>query len=79
MGRSILRAEGGLGQESPEAQGTDGSQRVGRGTGLPDKTQGFNSVRMKIKTTRALSVSASQTPRERYYAGIVRHSPGAQI
>lgn len=57
MGRSIPRAGGG--------QGTEGSQRVGRGTELPDKTWGFSSVTTEDKDYTGFQC-VSQTPREGY-------------
>lgn len=45
MGKSIPRAGGDLGYESPEAQNTKGPQKVAESTGLPHKTQVFSSTR----------------------------------
>lgn len=45
VGKSIPRAGGDLGYESPEAQNTKGPRRVAGSIGLPHKTQGFSSTR----------------------------------
>lgn len=79
MGRSILGAGGGQGYESPEAQGTEGPQRVGRGTGLPDKTRGFSSVRTEDRDDTGFQGKCVPDHMRGTYAGIIRRSPGAQI
>lgn len=79
MGRSILRAGGGQGYELPEAQGTEGPQRVGRNTGLPDKTRGFSSVRTEDRDDTGFQGKCVPDCVRGTYAGIIRRSPGAQI
>ena len=66
MGKSIPRAGGHLGYESPKAQNTKGPRRVAGGIGLPDKTQSFSSTRTAGKKKQAFSVSMSQTRRGLY-------------